>query len=917
MDDLKSYQNMDDLKSYQNMDDLKSYQNMDDLKSYQNMDDLKSYQNMDDLKSYQNMDDLKSYQNMDDLKSYQNMDDLKSYQNMDDLKSYQNMDDLKSYQNIEGLRKTFDISEEKSLQYEYTNKEKLAKSSGEVLDVQKDGEWICRGDLCNQQLGQDSPTTPSSKPIDASQVKCPFGYQRGFIDGKIICQQLRKSVLKKLLRKKKCPKGQKAALTSYGIDCVGPDGKKVCPKGQRLIEKVDGQYCELVTTVAPACGTGYEPVKTSDGIKCKKLITTTPMMMTCLDGQILIETKDGQACVDVTIATTPTTPAPTTVLPTTTTTVATTTTTAAPTTTSTTTEPTTTTTTTAATTTTEVICPAGLRRILTPVGFVCRYVGRPPTTTTALPTCPPGKTLTKTRDGHVCVSEPPTREPDTRCPSGQMLVKESRGLRCKRMHGDIPKEYLCPPGLIPVKTDSGTKCRYHKKTTSVKNIVHRGCPSGQVLTVSQVGFLCKKVVDDSHPVCPRGQVVVQIHGVLQCIRESQSKLKCGSGQVLTRTQNGFFCRHKKFNFRRHCSDGEVLVVEKSVRECVKLDKGTNLCGPRYKAVMTGDGLVCKLFHLEFGCPVGYYLSQTGDSPECLPLNPHRENCDPDLSVPCPTSDPIMPCDKGYTLVSVGSTHVCELKEYVSVVCHDSPSSSAARCFIKSVRQCKSTAIQDGCHPQCANGGTCMDGVCSCPPGVTGKACQSDINECEWLVSTYCQFDCRNTFGSFECTCPHRSTLNSDGRTCKVIQCIPECMNGGECHDGTCLCPPGFTGSVCQDDVDECSVSNMCEHYCRNTYGSFACLCPPGSRLAADHRSCQNTTCQPSCRYGGRCLNRRCICPRQFTGIICQLDVNECYQGNHECSHSCQNVIGSYRCSCPSRMVLGTDKKTCHAFRRNL
>ena len=134
--------------------------------------------------------------------------------NISELK---NLKDIKGYKIMEDLGKKLNILEKISLEIKDINKEKLSKPSGDVLDVQKDGEWICRGDLCNQKLGQDSQTTPSSEQIDASKVKCPFGYQRGFIDGKIICQQLRKSVLKKLLRKKKCPKGQKAALTFYGI----------------------------------------------------------------------------------------------------------------------------------------------------------------------------------------------------------------------------------------------------------------------------------------------------------------------------------------------------------------------------------------------------------------------------------------------------------------------------------------------------------------------------------------------------------------------------------------------------------------------------------------------------------------------------------------------------------------------------
>jgi len=39
------------------------------------------------------------------------------------------------------------------------------------------------------------------------------------------------------------------------------------------------------------------------------------------------------------------------------------------------------------------------------------------------------------------------------------------------------------------------------------------------------------------------------------------------------------------------------------------------------------------------------------------------------------------------------------------------------------------------------------------------------------------------------------------------------------------------------DVDECLRPGMCQHSCRNTWGSFQCLCDEGYQPAADGRSC--------------------------------------------------------------------------------
>ena len=40
------------------------------------------------------------------------------------------------------------------------------------------------------------------------------------------------------------------------------------------------------------------------------------------------------------------------------------------------------------------------------------------------------------------------------------------------------------------------------------------------------------------------------------------------------------------------------------------------------------------------------------------------------------------------------------------------------------------------------------------------------------------------------------------------------------------------------DVDECLLRKPCQHECRNTIGSFQCLCPPGYQLLPNGRTCK-------------------------------------------------------------------------------
>ena len=42
-----------------------------------------------------------------------------------------------------------------------------------------------------------------------------------------------------------------------------------------------------------------------------------------------------------------------------------------------------------------------------------------------------------------------------------------------------------------------------------------------------------------------------------------------------------------------------------------------------------------------------------------------------------------------------------------------------------------------------------------------------------------------------------------------------------------------------------------------------------------------------------------------------VDINECEEGDHECTHICINTVGSYNCSCrPGFYLTGSNKHDC-------
>lgn len=47
------------------------------------------------------------------------------------------------------------------------------------------------------------------------------------------------------------------------------------------------------------------------------------------------------------------------------------------------------------------------------------------------------------------------------------------------------------------------------------------------------------------------------------------------------------------------------------------------------------------------------------------------------------------------------------------------------------------------------------------------------------------------------------------------------------------------------DIDECESRDTCQHECRNSLGSFQCVCPAGYRLMPNGKTCQGTESHPA------------------------------------------------------------------------
>ncbi|XP_048237830.1 neurogenic locus notch homolog protein 1-like isoform X2 [Haliotis rufescens] len=214
---------------------------------------------------------------------------------------------------------------------------------------------------------------------------------------------------------------------------------------------------------------------------------------------------------------------------------------------------------------------------------------------------------------------------------------------------------------------------------------------------------------------------------------------------------------------------------------------------------------------------------------------------------------------------------------------------------------------DACvNVTCENNGTCMNGTgnCSCTDGWLGPTCQTE----DYCHTASCANGGVCILGPSNYTC--NCTSGWTGWLCDedVDDCLTTpCKNNGSCSDAgtnnfTCSCTQGWLEPTCENDVDDC-LTTPCKNNgnCSDAgTNNFTCSCTQGwlGPTCEDEDYCHTA----SCANGGVCIlgpsNYTCNCTSGWTGWLCDEDVDDCLTTPCKNNGSCSDAgTNNFTCSC--------------------
>nr|CAD7414820.1 unnamed protein product [Timema poppensis] len=131
------------------------------------------------------------------------------------------------------------------------------------------------------------------------------------------------------------------------------------------------------------------------------------------------------------------------------------------------------------------------------------------------------------------------------------------------------------------------------------------------------------------------------------------------------------------------------------------------------------------------------------------------------------------------------------------------------------------------------------------------------------------------------------------------------------HDASACVSAGFRGKNCEENIDDCP-GNLCLNgaTCVDDVNRYSCVCPPtytGELCEQDVDECAH---RPSvCQNGATCTNSiggySCICVNGWTGPDCSVNIDDCAGAACFNGATCIDRVGSFYCRCtPGKTGIG-------------